>query len=91
MEEREVIPFVTEDGEKLELYVLEQTKINGINYLLVADTLDEDDEDVEVYVMKETKDSKEEYDSYEFVEEEQELEAVGKIFEELLDDVEIEL
>ena len=41
MEEREVIPFVTDDGEELELYVLEQTKLNGLNYLLVADTLDE--------------------------------------------------
>lgn len=92
MEEREVIPFVTEDGEELELYVLEQTKINGIHYLLVADTLDEEDEEVEVYIMKENGESKEEeYASYEFVEEDKELEAVSKIFEELLEDVDIEL
>ena len=92
MEQREVIPFVTEDGEELELYVLEQTKLNGLNYLLVADTLDEEEEDVEVYIMKETaaKDG-EEYASYEFVEEDGELEALGKIFEELLEDVDIEL
>ena len=82
MEEREVIPFVTDDGEELELYVLEQTKLNGLNYLLVADTLDEEDDDVTVYIMKETA-AKEG--------EELELEALGKIFEELLEDVDIEL
>lgn len=92
MEKRDVISFVTDDGEELELYVLEQTKLNGMNYLLVADTLDEEDEDVEVYIMRETgaKDS-EELASYEFVEEDAELEALGKVFEELLEDVDIEL
>lgn len=92
MEEREVIPFVTDDGEELELYVLEQTKLNGLNYLLVADTLDEEDDDVTVYIMKETAAKEgEELVSYEFVEEDGELEALGKIFEELLEDVDIEL
>ncbi len=92
MEEREVIPFVTDDGEELELYVLEQTKLNGLNYLLVADTLDEEDDDVTVYIMKETAAKEgEEFASYEFVEEDGELEALGKIFEELLEDVDIEL
>lgn len=92
MEEREVIPFVTDDGEELELYVLEQTKLNGLNYLLVADTLDEEDNDVTVYIMKETVAKEgEELASYEFVEEDGELEALGKIFEELLEDVDIEL
>lgn len=92
MEEREVIPFVTDDGEELELYVLEQTKLNGLNYLLVADTLDEEDDDVTVYIMKETVAKEgEELAFYEFVEEDGELEALGKIFEELLEDVDIEL
>lgn len=92
MEERDVIPFVTDDGEELELYVLEQTKINGINYLLVADTLDEEDDDVEVYIMKETKEQEgEEFASYEFVEDDNELASLGKVFEELLEDVDIEL
>ncbi|MBO8463274.1 MAG: DUF1292 domain-containing protein [Firmicutes bacterium] len=92
MEQRDVIPFVTEDGEELELYVLEQTKLNGKNYLLVADSLEEEDEDVEVYIMKEAESKEgEEFASYEFVEEDTELEALGKIFEELLEDVDIEL
>lgn len=92
MEKRDVIPFVTDDGEELELYVLEQTKLNGINYLLVADTLDEEDDDVEVYIMKASEEKEgEEFASYEFVEEDTELEALGKVFEELLEDVDIEL
>ena len=43
------IPFVTEDGEEVEFYVLEQTTLNGFHYLLVEDgSADADDEEVEV-------------------------------------------
>lgn len=92
MEERDVIVFTTEEGEQLELYILEQTKLNGMNYLLVADTLDDEDDDVEVYIMKETKEQEEgEYTSYEFVEDEEELTSIGKVFEELLEDTDIEV
>ena len=34
----EKIRFQTEDGAYEELFVLEETKLNGINYLLVTDS-----------------------------------------------------
>ena len=33
----EKITFVTDDGGKEELYVEEQTRIKGVNYILVSD------------------------------------------------------
>ena len=34
----EKITFVTDDGGKEEFYVEEQTRINGVNYILVSDS-----------------------------------------------------
>lgn len=54
MNDYESIPFVTEDGEEVEFYVLEQTTLNGFHYLLVEDgSADPEEEDVVVYIMKE--------------------------------------
>ena len=50
----------------------------------------EDEEgDSEAYILKETS-SKEEETVYEMVEEDAELEAIGKVFAELIDDVDLE-
>ena len=38
------------DGEKLELEILEETTVQGVNYILVTDA--PEDEDGECYVMK---------------------------------------
>ena len=49
-----------------------------------------DEEDTQVYIMKEVADaSQEDMVSYEFVEEEQELLSISKVFEELLEDTDI--
>ncbi len=72
--------------EETEFFCLEQTKINNQNYLLVT----EDEEgDSEAYILKETC-SKEEETVYEMVDEDDELEAIGKVFAELIDDVDLE-
>ena len=63
--------------------------ISGVNYLLVTDNLE--DEDAEVMIMRENPDEEGEYASYEFVEDEEELEAVSGVFQELMEDVDIEL
>ena len=60
------------------LFVLEETKINGINYLLVTDDIE--DEEAEVMMMKENPNSDGVYASYEFVEDDNELTAISKIF-----------
>lgn len=81
------INFETEDGEEISFFVLEETMINGVNYLLVADS---EEEEAEAYVMREVA-GDDNQSVYEMVEDDTELEAVSKIFAELLDDVEFEM
>lgn len=85
----EKIKFTFEDtNDTEEFYVLEQTTINGSVYILVTDS---QEDDAECLILKD-KSSKEERDSiYEVVEDDTELMAVSKVFEELLEDVDIEM
>ena len=87
------ISFVTDEGEKVVLEVLEQTTIAGCNYILVADEVAEDgaeDQETQAYIMKEVMLSDEEgVATYEFVEDDQELASISKIFEELLEDTDL--
>ena len=48
MEEK--ITLQTDTGESVDFYVLEETRINGMNYLLVTDS--EEEEDGECYILK---------------------------------------
>lgn len=70
-----------------EFYVVEQTMLNGINYLLITE---EEDGDSDAYILKEISGDQEE-STYEMVEEEEILDALIPIFEELLEDVDIEM
>lgn len=86
----EKITFTVEEtGEEIELYVVEETRVSGVNYLLVTDSAD-DEEEGEAYIMKDVSAESESEAIYEMVEDEQELNAVSKIFEELLDDITLE-
>lgn len=85
-EEAVKIQFALEDGSEIELEVIEQTKINGINYLLVAEG--EDVEEENAFLLKEIVTEKEEL-IYDAVEDENEIEAISKVFSELLEDVDI--
>ena len=69
-------------------FVVEETRINVVSYLLVTET---EDDEAEAYILKDTSLDGEEEASYVFVEDDNELEAVSKIFAELLEDVDIEL
>lgn len=90
MKEEEKITLQTEKGEPIDFFVLEETRINGKNYLLVTD---EEDEmaDGECYILKDTSADEEEEAVYQFVEDEQELNDVFQIFTQLLDDADVEL
>lgn len=81
--------ILVDDEQTLEFFVLEETKLNGKNYLLVTDAED-DAEEAECYIMKDMSDEGDEDALYEFVEDESELEAIWKVFEALLDDGENE-
>lgn len=86
----EKITFTVEEtGEEVELYVVEETRVSGVNYLLVTDSNDEDEEG-EAYILKDVSAETDADAIYEMVEDENELNAVSKIFEELLDDITLE-
>lgn len=84
----EKVEFFLEDTkEAVEFHVLEQTRINGSAYILVTDP-----EDEEVCLILKDLSSEEDQESvYEIVEEDTELEAVSKVFEELLEDTDIRM
>ena len=63
--------------------------LNGVSYLLAADTPDEEAEG-SCYILKDMSGREETEALYEFVEDEDELEGLMKIFDELLEDVDIE-
>lgn len=83
------ITMVTDEEETVEFYVLEETKINGKNYILVTDA--EDDEDGECYILKDVSVQESDEAVYEFVEEDDEMDYLYKIFAELLEDADVEI
>lgn len=92
MKKYESIPFLTDDGSEVKFCILEQTRINGVNYLLVAEAGEEDQDETEVYIMKESAQEEDgDMNAYEMVEDEIELSSVSKIFEQLIDDMDLEV
>lgn len=83
----EKIKFMSEDMQEEAFYVLEQTTINAVNYLLVADS---EEDEAQCLILKETPSAEKGESVYEIVEDDVELSAVSKVFEELLEDVAIE-
>ena len=84
----EKIKFMSEEmNEEVDFYVLEQTKVGGVSYILVTDS---EDDDAESLILKDTSGENQSESVYEIVEDDVELSAVLKVFEELLEDVEIE-
>ena len=85
----EKIKFVFEETkEEVEFFVLEQTKISGNTYILVTDS---EEYEAECLILKDTSLAEEKESVYEIVEDDVELSAVLKVFEELLEDVDIEM
>ena len=85
----EKIKFAFGDGNgEDEFFVLEQTKINGATYILVTDS---EEDDAECLILKETGVEEQTDKMYEIVEDDTELLAASKVFEELLEDVSIEM
>ena len=85
MEEK--ITLQTDTGESVDFYVLEETRINGMNYLLVTDS----EEDGECYILKDVSKAEDSDAVYEFVENDDEMDYLFKIFTELMEDMEVEL
>ncbi len=84
----EKIKFIPDEGgEEAEFFVLEQTTIAGVSYLLVTDA---EDGDSDAWILKDLSKDTDSQALYEIVEDDRELEAVSLVFNELLEDVVIE-
>lgn len=77
---------MADSGESVDFFVLEQTRINGTNYILVTDS---EEEDGEALILKDLSEDGEQEAFYEIVEDDEELEAISKIFSQMLDDVDL--
>ncbi|MCI9372078.1 MAG: DUF1292 domain-containing protein [Lachnospiraceae bacterium] len=82
----EKIIFRAEGETPVEFYVLEQTRIGGVDYILVTDT---EDEDGEALILKDMSQQGEEEALYEIVTDDEELDAVSAVFENMLEDIEL--
>lgn len=79
----EKITFVTDDGGKEEFYVEEQTRINGVNYILVSDSKDDE---ANAYILKDISTDTDAEAEYVMVEDDTEFDAVSGVFASMLDD-----
>ncbi len=86
---QEQIVFTTDMGEEIAFFVVAQTAITGENYLLVTEQ-GENEEEADAYIMHELMDDDSQV-TYEIVEDEQLLSALSKVFEEILEDVDIDM
>jgi hypothetical protein len=75
------------DNETVEFFVIEETTINNINYILVTD---QEEGDAEALILKDISKTEDEEAIYVIVEDDEELGYVSNIFSEILDDIDLE-
>ena len=85
MEKAEKIMFQLDQGEAESFYVLEQTRLGGIDYILVTDC---EEGDGEAMILKDISEDGDEEGIYTVVSDDDELDAVAGVFENMLEDVE---
>lgn len=80
-----------ETNEEIEFDVIEETRVNNVNYLLVTESGEGADDSGEetAYILKDLSGETESEAKYEIVEDDEEIEYISKIFSELLDDIEL--
>ena len=83
----EKVALTGESGDVWELYVLESTRIAGVDYLLATDA---EMGDGDCYILKDVSDSEDMEALYVPVEDDEELDNLLSVFAELLDDVDLE-
>lgn len=82
------IILTSDDGEEVVFHVVEQTRLGGVDYLLVS-TKSEDSDEEEAIILKDISEDTDKDAIYEIVEDESEVDLVAKIFRELMDDIEL--
>ena len=80
---------LTDTGEKEAFYIVEQTRINNINYILVADSKEDE---AQALILKESYEGTDTSEAvYSIVDNDDELDAISKVFAQMVDDIDIEL
>ena len=82
------ITFITDDNEEVVFQVIEQTRLGGVDYLLVSITDGDEDED-KALILKDVSEDTDEEAVYSIVEDDMELAMASEIFSELIDDIEL--
>ena len=80
----EKIVFRPEGDDPVEFFVLEQTTVSGVTYILVTD---KEDGDSEALILKDVSNSDDEEALYEIVSDDEELKSIADIFDSLLEDI----
>lgn len=84
----EKIKFTPElNEEPVEFFIVEQTMVAGVTYLLVTD---KEEGDAQALILKDVSKDGEESSTYVIVSEEKELDAIAGVFENMLDDIKFE-
>lgn len=83
----EKITFSPDGGEAVDFYVVEQTRLGGVDYILVTDG---EDEEGEALILKDISRPEDTEALYEIVEDDTELNAVADIFSDMLEDISLE-
>ncbi len=87
----EKIKFIDDvTKEEVEFHVVEQTRVNNINYLLVTEDTEGGEEEETAYILKDLSSPEDKDAHYEIVEDDEEIDYISKIFSELLEDIDIE-
>lgn len=84
----EKIIFSPDGEEQVEFFVLEQTRLGGFNYILVSDV---EEGDGEALILKDMSEEADTEAVYEIVTDDSELEAVATVFENLLEDISLDV
>lgn len=79
-----------ETKEEIEFFIVEETRVNNINYLLVTEGNEDGEEEETAYILKDISSAEDTEANYVIVEDDDEIESISKIFSELLDDIDIE-
>lgn len=83
----EKISFAGNNGDAIEFFVIEKTTLGGVDYMLVTES---ETEDADAYVLKDVSKSADSEGVYEIVDDDDELKAVGQVFQALLEDIDIQ-
>ncbi len=82
----EKIVFTPEGEEPVQFFVLEQSRLGGVDYILVTDS---EEGDGEALILRDVSGADEKEAVYEIVTEDEELNAVAAVFENMLEDIEL--